>query len=445
MRFYTFGEMMEIFLSLAYSGFFLYLIGKMPLFRTEKVSVRVFRGLFVVKLTAAVMLYLIYTHYYSDRDHTDIFRYYDDSAVLFTAAFEHPWDFFRMMSGYDAGSTDLFHYYNEMRNWFNSEMIFNDSRTMIRLNVMMRFVAFGKYFPHAIIMSFLGMMGLTGLFRVFIAVLPGREFWMMIVVYLLPSTLLWSSGMIKEAFLLFSIGMLLYNFNNYFTEKKLTLKRISGILFFSFCLLNIKSYVLFAVLPGIISWIVCMYMKKFRWLPALAIHTVYLLLLFNLAYLFTHHPVPELLSSKQHEFYLLAEREHAKSVITLNNLDGTTATLIRNIPSAFLVTLTRPHLLEIDNPFILLAALENLFIISFLIFCLAGINRESLRKMPPVFYPAIYFSIIMFILIGLVTPILGAIVRYKVPALPFLLFAFMCLSNHKLLFWKPGFFKPKSE
>ena len=36
---------------------------------------------------------------------------------------------------------------------------------------------------------------------------------------------------------------------------------------------------------------------------------------------------------------------------------------------------------------------------------------------------ALLFSLSIFTLTGLVTPILGAIVRYKVPALPFFLFA----------------------
>jgi ABC-type polysaccharide/polyol phosphate export permease len=36
------------------------------------------------------------------------------------------------------------------------------------------------------------------------------------------------------------------------------------------------------------------------------------------------------------------------------------------------------------------------------------------------FYPALFFVVTMFVMIGLVTPIIGAIVRYKVPALPFL-------------------------
>ena len=138
--------MLEILISLIYVLIFLIIIGKMPLFKTETVKIRTFQMLFLVKIGAAAFLYLIYTRFYPDREHADIFKYYDDSAVIYNAAFQNPLDFIRMFTGITANSRDLWHYYDTMHNWFNSEMIFNDSRTMIRLNVLFRFSTFGTYF-----------------------------------------------------------------------------------------------------------------------------------------------------------------------------------------------------------------------------------------------------------------------------------------------------------
>ncbi len=430
--------MSEILLSIIYILIFLIIIGKMPFFKTEKVSIKTFQLLFLIKIAATMLLYLIYTRLYPDREHADIFKYYDDSAIMFNAVFTHPLDFIRMFTGVTANSRDLWHYYDEMHNWFNSEMIFNDSRTMIRLNTLLRFISFGNYFPHAIIMSFLAMMGLTGIFKVFIAVLPGREFVMTILVYLLPSTLLWSSGMIKEAFLIFSIGMLIYCIHIYLTDRKLNAIRIAGTFFFGFCLLCIKSYVLFAMIPGIATWIICEKWNVKRAATALIVHGSYLLILFNVAFIFTHHSVPISLSAKQNEFYLVAIKEQAKSMIQLNQLDGKTNSLIKNIPEAYAVTLFRPYLGESKNPLILIAAFENALILLFLIMCISGLRKNWNFNMPSIFYLSLYFSIIIFVLIGLVTPILGAIVRYKVPALPFMLFAFFCLTKSKWVYYCPG-------
>ena len=50
------------------------------------------------------------------------------------------------------------------------------------------------------------------------------------------------------------------------------------------------------------------------------------------------------------------------------------------------------------------------------------------------------FVILLFTLIGLTTPILGAAVRYKIPAIPFLVIAFLFILDKQKLIncMKPG-------
>jgi hypothetical protein len=70
----------------------------------------------------------------------------------------------------------------------------------------------------------------------------------------------------------------------------------------------------------------------------------------------------------------------------------------------------------------LLAALENLIIAIALIISLYLVVKSKFKLGSYWILLAIFFCMTIFILTGLVTPILGAIVRYKVPALPFFLF-----------------------
>ena len=138
---------------------------------------------------------------------------------------------------------------------------------------------------------------------------------------------------------------------------------------------------------------------------------------------FTHHPVPELLQSKQQEFYTLAISQEAKSVIQLPELQSELSSILKNAPNAFMVTLLRPHLLEAHNSMMLLSALENAFILILLIINIyfLVVGKRNATPIPPLIFLAVFFVIITFCLIGLVTPVLGAVVRYKVAALPFLL------------------------
>ncbi|HQK98562.1 MAG TPA: hypothetical protein PLH61_11105, partial [Bacteroidia bacterium] len=56
--------MLELFLSIGYAAFFVFLIGKMKIFRTEAIPTHTYKLLFLVKLAAGFFLYLIYTRYY---------------------------------------------------------------------------------------------------------------------------------------------------------------------------------------------------------------------------------------------------------------------------------------------------------------------------------------------------------------------------------------------
>lgn len=423
----------EVFLSLGYVAICMLLISRLKFFKQKSVSTKTFQVIFLLKLVAGFVLFIIYTRFYPDRKFADIFRYYDDSKIMFDAWQDKPYDFFRMLTGYHAADKDLRPYYDSMLNWYNSEMIFNDSRTMIRFNALIRFFSLNTYYPHSIFMCFLSFIGLTGLFKVFAAEIKNKNRELILGVYFLPSVLLWSSGLIKEAFLLFSIGMLLFYLKKIAAEKGISWSNAMKLLFFIFCLLNIKSYIFFAILPGLVSYYWTQRLPTLPFFKFIVIHAVYFLALFNLSHLFTHHPIPELLSNKQKEFYMVAKREQAQSLILLPKVQPSLKSLATAIPQALLTTAFRPHLFEARNIMILFAAVENALFILLMLITIIGFDRNQLRIAPPIFFLAFFFTIIIFCLVGLVTPILGAIVRYKVPALPFFILLLITAYNHELL------------
>lgn len=428
--------MPELVLSVAYALLFLFCIPGMALFTGSSVKPRIFQWIFGFKLLAAIGLYLIYTLYYTNRPFADIFRYYDDSAIISGSFNVNPWDYFRMLTGFDADNPELSHYYQSMRNWYNTDLAFNDSRTMIRLCAFMRILTFGNYFPQAVIMSFLAMCGLTGMFRLFDKVLPGRELFLIAGIFLLPSTIFWTSGVIKEAFLVFAAGTFLYQFVSIDGNKSFTPRRILFLLLTGFCLFLIKSYFMFLMLPGIVA------LLFFRNKPHLSRHTIiihlvyYLLIIYILPPLVTGKKLPELLASKQQEFIQLAEFERAGSYIQIPQLDNSYQSLFIHAPAAMLRVLSRPFITEISNPLMLLSAIENLVLNLVLIICIAGITSSIKFRWKSLQWSALFLLISLSVLIGLTTPVLGAVVRYKVPLLPFLVFVAATLSSSKWIEYK---------
>jgi hypothetical protein len=443
----TLNMLIEIALSAGYAIFFWWLIGRSSFFNDKSITHKTFQWLFLIKLIAGFGLFLVYTRYYPDRRYADIFRYYDDSKILFDSIWHRPYDFFRMMTGYHSGDPDLWQYYNPMHNWFNSEMIFNDSRTMIRLNALFRFASAGTYYPHAILFCFLGFTGLCAFYKTVASEFNRNQHLLAAGIFLTPSILLWTSGVIKETFLVFTIGCLLY------ALKRLALKQGSSRknLLITFCcmffLLNIKSYMLFAILPALITWYIIKARtntednfivgnkESYRKLitvasPYVFVYIVYFVLLFQFSPLITHHPVPELLKNKQEEFYNLARVEKAGSVVSIPILEPNGYSLAVYAPGAFLLTLTRPFLWEADNAMMLPAALENTFIVLLIVVNFIFLFRNGTKLNGLSFMLlSVLVVITLFCLIGWVTPILGAVVRYKVAALPFLIVLLFCHSG----------------
>lgn len=419
--------MLELFLSIGYASFFIFLIGKMKIFKTEAIPTHTYKLLFLVKLAAGFFLYLIYTRYYPDRSTADIFRYFDDADIMYQSLFTKPYDFFRMLTGYHAADPDLQPYYDAMRNWYNTDMIFNDTRTMIRFSALMKIFSMRLYYPHAILMCFLSMLGLTGIYRLFISALPGRELVLMIAVYLMPSTLLWTSGLIKEAFLMFALGMLFYSIQQMVEKKGQWSVLIVKLIVFLYCLFLIKPYIIFMMIPGVTAWLLFKYFPKQRFVVILSTYAVYAVMMIFSAEVILGQKIPDLLTSKQNEFYFVAERDHANSVIDIPRLDGQYLTLIKSAPQAFINVLFRPSILEIKNPLMLFAAGENFFLILFIAFAVMMAIKNKFLDVPDLFYVALFFSSAIFVLTGLVTPILGAVVRYKVPAYPFFLFVVIAI------------------
>ena len=76
----------------------------------------------------------------------------------------------------------------------------------------------------------------------------------------------------------------------------------------------------------------------------------------------------------------------------------------------------------------LLALLENILLLSLLMLALFHLKIKDQIQMN-LFLFCISFSMLLLLLIGLSTPVLGALVRYKIPALPFLYVGLLLLID----------------
>ncbi|HKR07289.1 MAG TPA: hypothetical protein VJY62_21825 [Bacteroidia bacterium] len=432
---------MEILLTVAYTAIFIFLISKLRFFVMDGISKRNLQWVFLLKIISGFLLSLIYTYYYTDRLYADCFKFYDDSKVIYDLFFTDKKIFFQFMLGFPHENNTYMDYSNVMHNWWNRYNLYNENRTIIRLNVVMRFISLGYYQVHNVFFCFLSFAGLVAIAKLFLKDLKEFKKPIFIFVFLFPSLIFWGSGVLKDGLILFCSGMTLYFMDKFCTG---TNKKIPHFIL-SFCflvlLLFVKVHVFFIFLPCYIAYALSIKNRKHVALKFIAVSVLFFIFLLSVPLFSRNINFLQYLAVKQKEFINLAEIVKAGSAIYIQPLEPTIWSLIKNSPVAFYNTMFRPNLLDSHSPFILLSALENIFIICFGIIALLSITKKKI-KISPMFYFSVIYVVALFVLVGLITPVMGAIVRYKIQGLPFLFFIFLALMDKEKLLKRFPFLKP---
>ena len=419
---------MEILLVAGYTALFIFLINRLKFFRLANIPASWVKILFVLKVVAGCLLGIVYTYYYTDRTTADTFKFFDDSKILFQALFNSPKEFFGIFFDFHSDTKECFDICSQMTAWNNQDVLFNDNKTLVRLNVLFQFFSLGNYYVHVVFLNFFSFTGLIALFKLFQQFSNHKSRILFLLMMFLPSVIFWGSGLLKDGLLLFALGLLLYTFNNLVVNKYSAYSAIAFIM----CLLLLmftKLYVLFIIIPGLAAWF---WARKDQGKKVVAkfitCYVIYLLIGFNIDKVSEKYDVVDIIYYKQQNFSILAGTSQAKSKIEIPPIDATAWSLLANAPSAVLRVLVRPAVWESGSFFILMSAVENIFLIALAIFCLLFPDKKK-NKSLQLFCFSIFFVTCMYALIGLITPILGAMVRYKVPSLLFFIYIFISMLD----------------
>jgi hypothetical protein len=425
-------QFLNILLPLTYLAFFLWLIGKLNYFKTSGFSSISLQFAFLIKAFCGLVIYLIYTYYYPVRMEADTFKYFDDSKYLYNALWEHPLDYFKMLFGINC-ENDYFlkQYYSDMYNWYRSydNGLLNDNRLVIRLNAFIRLFSFGNYHVHSLFFNFLTFIGSYSLARLFL-VFSESKWKTYLVVFLIPSFVFWSAGILKESILIFALGSFTWNVYKLISGSH-KISTYLWILFLIPILFIMKFYVFVALIPAILAWWISQKTKR-----TISIHLVTivacLLVALGIGIIFPTYNFLVIMAAKQGDFINLANFLNVNSSIYMDYLEPNLWSFIKASPKAFINTLTRPWPTELKGILFYPPLFENLFII-FILF-IGWFYRKKVNPQQWKFIVfCLTFSILLFVIIGLTTPIIGAIVRYKIPAIPFLIFvALLFLDDSKL-------------
>jgi hypothetical protein len=384
---------------------------------------------------AGIIVWAIYSFYYTPRSTVDQFKYFDDAVIMFEAFKNNPDYFIQLFFDTGRNKTELVPYYESFMNWdkqYNYAWII-DNRTVIRFNALVCFFSWGNFHVHTVFMNVLSFTGLLLLYKSVYHFFKTKEKLLFVAVFLLPTVLFWGSGVLKEGILILGLGMFVYGFFNAIqagNKGLYSLALLAGIILLAL----VKVYVLLCLLPACLTYLLLKQIKFKNVLVAFVlIQIVLLFFIFNLKFFHSELDIVNKLWFKRNDFVNVAHDFDAKSAITPVNFEKSTWSIILHTPEAIYTTLLRPHIFEIKSIMYIMPIAENSLMLLMLLAMLFFFTKPDKETFLFLLF-ALVFILYLSAMIGLVTPILGAIVRYKLPLMPFLFLIFLsCIDREKLI------------
>lgn len=389
----------------------------------------------LVKIMGGLGVGFVYVFYYNGGDTTYYFR---DSAVFNNSINDSFSTFFKLLFLPAKTVTPATYEYTYGLSYFRDPSTWMADRIYGVLSVL----SFHSYPVMAMLISVLSFTGAWALLRTFVQLYPNLTRPLAFSVLFVPSVFFWGSGVLKDSITFGCLGWITYSSYTIFLRRKSIVMNGLVILFAGYIALQVKAYIIISFVPSLMMWVILTYRNQIKnkfirvtigpgvFLIALTFGYLMVVKLGNEFSKFSLGSVLDTAESFQQWHSHLAESEHA-SGYNLGITDNSWQSIVKTFPAAVNVTLFRPYLWEASNPVMLMAALESIFILGFTlyIFIRNGIRQTlgAIFTNADVFF-CFSFSILFAFAVGFTSYNFGALVRYKIPCIPFFLTGLVILN-----------------
>ncbi len=254
-----------------------------------------------------------------------------------------------------------------------------------------------------------------------------------ICIMLIPSVGFWSSAIMKDSFTFTFNLVFIMCFAKIFFDRRIRILTIFGLLLSAYILMELKVYILYASIAGCMVWLGSGYIKRikstlFKFIIAplliliVAFGGMYALRFVGESVGGTYGDVDKMLSQASVTQQDLKQEYYKGHSFDIGDFDGSLGSLISMGPKAVIAGLYRPFIFESGNAVMLLSGLENtvLLLLTLYVFFKAGVKYTIKQILGnPFVSMCLLFSVVLALGIGISTSNFGALVRFKIPLIPF--------------------------
>ena len=401
-----------------------------------------------VRMVGAFLTALMYQYYYKSGDP---FSYWLCVKFIWDNIFISPETYlnilFRTFENYSIETM-------EVLNGLDYNSFFREPSTNIVIRVSLFFSLFSNntFMPVSFLITLFAFLGSWKLFLTFYDLYPQYMREIAIATLFVPSVFFWGTGVMKDPLCIGALGYLTYSSYQLFLKRKFSIISVIWLIVGTIIIASVKTYIIMAYAPALVIWIVLKYWKNIKskavkifagpLFIALALGGGILVLsqFSSLGQKYSLESLKSTAQSTQQWLTIVSENENGSSY-NLGEIDYTTFGILKVFPKAVNVTLFRPYIWETRKPILIPAALESLFCLLFTMYIFFKVGFfKTIRAIlgnPDLLF-CLIFTLVFAFAVGFSTFNFGALVRYKIPCLPFyFLFIFILYKeNYKSIIKK---------
>ena len=382
------------------------------------------------KLIGVSFFVSIYLFYYGSGD--TIYYFFGAKAVanLFLENFEKGFAIlFNTNSYYNSFSSFNSVTGYPIKGWFLDKNTF----LVCRLSAPLYFLGSKSFLITSFLTAVFSYIGVWKFYRLVNILYPGNAKILAYIILFMPSLIFWGGGIMKDSYMLGAVCWLSYSFYAAFISRKKVFWNVVFLVLNTLMILNCKSYILISLIPGVLLWLNSYYLKsiKNKLIQILVFPLIILSGLSAGALLFTsfsssmgrYGSVESAIEKARiTQDDLLRVNSYGKNNYNLDRIDGSISGLVSSAPLAVFTALFRPLPWEIGSPTMVVSAIENTILILFVLYSLIRIGPFKFFKLTfndPFLVYCLVFSLFFAFGVGIAGTNFGALVRYKIPLMPF--------------------------
>lgn len=388
-------------------------------------------GLFL-KLAAGIAFGLLYEFHYKWAG--DTFYYFRNACRLANTFWESPLSYFKILFDWvdesNVGSIDISNY-NPIVYWDNRSGIYAIHRFVSVFAIM----GFNNYYIISVLMNTFLFVLNWKLFRFIIEQFPKYRQIAFISFLCVPSVLLFGSGIMKDSFTLSFSGIILISMYRLLFEHKFNLKYIFMLLISLYVVFQLKPYIVYSFVISVLAWwgLYNIQHVKNKVLRIMVFPIIIVVSAVVIMYVFSvmgnlaggrYSSVESMVTSASMSQYDLRQDYYEGESFDIGSYTDISGAIML-MPKAIVASWYRPYIWEAHSFAMMISGMENLIMLLLSLYALFRVRpftclNTITKNMFLVF--ALILSLIMAIGIGLSTSNFSALVRFRIPLVPYFLF-----------------------